>query len=258
MVTSSSPLVLPVSPVVVFDSGIGGMSLFLELKKRVPCLPLLYVADTAHFPYGNKSPHYITHLTNELCRSFVSQGAQAIICGCNTASSVALPSLRGSFDIPLLGVIEPAAEHIIADETIQRLGIIGTKATIERSLHRELIHKKRPDIEVIGQACPLLASSVELGFSSKQKVDLLTLYLSSLMRQDIDTLLLACTHYNFLLPYIKALLPKTCRIIDTTKTCIDSFLQNYSFYCGPALAESSIATTGNARRFKRTLRLYYS
>lgn len=243
-------------PVGIFDSGIGGMSLFLSLRAKVPSLPLIYVADTVHFPYGNKSPKSIVQFSDNICRFFVRTGAQAIICGCNTASSAAVPLLQQQLPIPLFSVIEPAVHHVLSHDGIRKLGIIGTETSIRLGAHEKLIHQKAPEIQVFGQACPGLAPAVELGASKKEKLALVSSYLQPLIANHIDGLLIACTHYTFLIPYIRAILPKTCQLFDTTEACVESFLQNHPLKRTESLQKqttSKIITTGNVRQFKRTM-----
>lgn len=241
-------------PVGIFDSGVGGMSLFLSLRSKIPSLPLIYVADTANFPYGNKNPKAILRFSEDICRFFVNKGAQAIICGCNTASSAAVPILQQKLSIPLFGVIEPAVEHIIAHGHVKRVGIIGTATSIQLGMHKKLLREKAPHIEVFGKACPKLAPAVELGASQKEKLALIKECLEPLIELKIDSLLIACTHYTFLLPYIRAYLPKGCHIFDTTEACIDSFLQQHTLSPTPdEQASYEIISTGKVRQFKKTL-----
>lgn len=242
-------------PVAIFDSGVGGMSLFLALRDKAPSLPLTYLADTAHFPYGNKSPKEILQYSEDICQFFIKKGAQAILFGCNTASSAALPILQKKLSLPLIGVIEPAVEHILSFQKVERLGIIGTKTTIELGLHKKLLQEKKPSLNVFGQSCPELASLVELGASQKEKRALLKEYLQPLIEKQIDSLLLACTHYTFVVSDIKALLPKECHIFDTTEACIDSFLQQHpSLLQQQGDGSSQILTTGRSDLFKKTLK----
>lgn len=244
-------------PIGIFDSGIGGMSLFLEMKRRVPGIPLLYVADTARFPYGNKSPDTLFHYAEELARFLIDRGARTILFGCNAASSAALPHLAHKLSFPIIGVIEPAVHYLAHSSSFKKVGIIGTQATIRLGKHKEMLVSHRQDITLIAQECPRLAPAVEEGLLKKDEIiSLLTAYLSPLLQEKIDALLIACTHYSFLKPYLVSLLPKDLPLIDPAVHCVETLLQH-----NPALrnaaqetASSSFFTTGDTSSFTLALK----
>lgn len=245
------------SPIGIFDSGIGGMSVVLELKKRAPHIPLLYVADTARFPYGNKSPATLFRYAEEMSRFLIEKGARTILFGCNAASSAALPMLAEKLSFPIIGVIEPIVQQIATLSSLKRLGIIGTQATVRIGKHKELLSHCRPDMHIISQACPQLAPVVERGLTQKNNIhSIVQSYMQPLIQADIDALLLACTHYSFLKQYVATYLPKECRIIDPAEQSVHVLFQR-----NPGLLDTRQSSapchffvTGDPCSFKRTLR----
>ena len=226
-------------PIGIFDSGLGGMSLFLEMKRRLPEVPLLYVADTARFPYGNKSSSTLFQYAEELSRFLIEKGAKTILFGCNAASSAALPHLADKLSFPIIGVIEPAVRYLMGTSCLKKVGIIGTQATIRLGKHKEILASQRQDITLLSQACPLLAQVVEEGLTKEEEIhSLLTAYLSPLLQENIDALILACTHYSFLKPYLVPLLPKELTLIDPAVHCVEELVQN-----NPTLKTTSKAST---------------
>jgi glutamate racemase len=202
------------------------MSLFLELKKKAPGLPILYLADTARFPYGSKDQKTLLRYAEEMARFLIDQGVSTILFGCNAASSASLPQLQEKLSFPIIGVIDPAVQYITRSFSLKKLGIIGTQATIQIGKHKDMLAASRPDLQIIPQACPKLAPAVESGLIHKTDVSsLIKEYLTPLLDEKIDSLLLACTHYSFLKSYLTSYLPKDVPIIDPAEHCIDSLLQ---------------------------------
>lgn len=247
----------------IFDSGVGGTSLVVALRKRAPGIPLIYVADTARFPYGNRNPRTVLRYSKELCSFLIDRGVSTVVFGCTTASSAALPHLQCKLAVPSFGVIEPTIEQIVQLPAIKRVGILATPTTIRLGLHKQLLAAKRPDICVFGQPCPLLASAVERGDQSKEGLlKIIHSYIDPLLEQKIDALLLGCTHYSFLSDHFKALLPRECLIIDPADLCVDALVLAKAVQEDPTASHSrcQFFTTGNPSSFSQTLQtlLQYS
>ncbi|USN53520.1 MAG: glutamate racemase [Candidatus Nomurabacteria bacterium] len=214
----------------IFDSGIGGLTVVKELQKVLPGYAFRYLGDTARMPYGNKSPEAIIQYALDDAEELVKHGAKILVVACNSASSVALPALREKYpEIPIFDVIGPAVKHA-HDVSKGRVGVIGTRATINSGIYeRELTNAKK--IEVFGQACPLLVPLVEENWLDKPATKMvLRSYLYPLKRQQIDTLILACTHYPLLKNIIHQKAGKRVAIIDPaeeTAATIKHYLQEH-------------------------------
>jgi len=203
-------------PLGVFDSGLGGLTVVRQLQQVFPSLPIIYYGDTARVPYGTKSPKTVTHFSRQIVDFLVAQDVQAIVVACNTASANAVPTLSKEYDIPIHGVIEPGALAAARSTKQKRVGIIGTVSTIRASVYVKALQALDPDIIGIGQPCPLFVPLVEEGMENHMVTEIITNeYLEPLLAQEIDTLILGCTHYPLLKETLKQSLPRDVRIIDS-------------------------------------------
>lgn len=206
------------APVGVFDSGIGGLTVFKALASRLPREHLLYLGDTARLPYGSKSPETVTSFAIETGDFFAERGVKMMVVACNTSSAVALDALRARYDIPVLGVIAPGARAAVAATTRGRIGVIGTDATIASGAYEREIRALAPDAEIFARACPLFVPLAEEGWVDNDVARrTVALYLASLRRSGIDALILGCTHYPLLRPAIADFLGERVRIVDSAE-----------------------------------------
>lgn len=194
----------------VFDSGLGGLTALRELTALLPGCDIVYFGDTGRVPYGSKSPETIIRYSMQDMRFLSSFGIEAALVACGTASSTALTALRESFDVPVFGVIDAAAEAAAAETKNGKVGVIGTAATVRSGAFERRLRELDGGIEPISVACPLFVHLVEDGFTTPG--DAVTLaaaerYLSPLRESGIDTLILGCTHYPILSWAIEAVLP---------------------------------------------------
>lgn len=189
----------PSSIVGFFDSGIGGLTV-LQQFVRLPITQCMYVADTAHMPYGNKTHDEIHQFSEQIVRFLEQHRVDVIIISCHTASAIALSHVQNLFPtIPIIGVVDGVAQEAVQRSYSKRIGIIATQATIESGAHKETILEYDAHCTVFEQACPLLASAIEFGTHSKKDLDQLILsYLQPLLEHDIDTLILGSTHYDII------------------------------------------------------------
>ena len=202
----------------IFDSGVGGMTVARAVEQLLPEHPLLYLGDIARTPYGPKSPKTIEEYSIENSRFLIENGAKVIVIACNSASSVATERLRKEYKIPIFEVITPAVDKAVQHSTNGRIGVIGTKATIDSGLYERLIKEKNNKATVISKACPLLVSLVEEGWLNKRETKMiLRRYLSFFKDHQIDTLVLGCTHYPLLTGLIQHRAGKRVRLIDSSK-----------------------------------------
>lgn len=201
----------------VFDSGLGGLIALKKIIKKCPNYSTIYLGDLAHLPYGNKSKQTVTELSIQNVKFLISKKATIIIIACNTASAYALPKLKSQFSKTIfLDVITPAVKKALSATKNNRIGVIGTKATIQSSAYSKAIKRINPRAKVKIQACPLLVPLIEEGWEKQPETfQILKKYLDPLKKEKIDTLILGCTHYPVLKRKIKEILGNKIKIIDS-------------------------------------------
>ena len=205
-------------PIGIFDSGLGGLTVLKALQKKLPNESFVYIGDTAHVPYGNKSKASIIHYTTTLSTFLINTyNVKMIIVACNTASALAITTLQSTFPIPILDVINPLGRLLSEHQTLQRIGIIGTHNTIQSKSYNKLLLKINPELKISSQACPLFVPIIEEGLE-KHPVAALMIdeYLSPLIKNNIEALILGCTHYPILKKVIHNLIPREVKIIDSS------------------------------------------
>ena len=202
----------------VFDSGIGGLTVYKALKEKMPEEKVVYLGDTARLPYGTKSAETIIKFSEGNASFLLGRDVKIIVVACNSASSYAVPSLQDKLDIPVLGVIEPGADAALKCST-KRIGVIGTTATISSKAYEKSIREKKPDAEIISKDCPLFVPLVEEGWIDHEVTKrVVEIYLLPLKEQGIDSLVLGCTHYPVLKGVIAEVLGNGVKLIDSAET----------------------------------------
>jgi glutamate racemase len=187
------------SPIGVFDSGVGGLTVVREIMRQMPEERLVYFGDTARVPYGTKSKDTIVRYTRQNIRFLMTQDVKAIVIACNTATAFALETVEKELDIPVVGVIHAGAKTAVEATRNGKIGIIGTEGTIRSGVYTKMMEEMKEDIEVIGKSCPLFVPLVEEGLLHDSVTDeIASRYLSELKGKFIDTLVLGCTHYPLL------------------------------------------------------------
>ncbi len=202
----------------VFDSGIGGLTVYKALKKKLPGEKVIYLGDTARLPYGTKSAQTIIHFSEDNARFLLGKDIKIIVVACNSASSHAVQHLQDTFEkIPVLGVIEPGAEAA-AEYSKKKIGVIGTSATIMSGAYEKAILGKKPNAQIVIKDCPLFVPLVEEGWLNHNVTKLVAEeYLLPLKEQGIDTLVLGCTHYPVLKGVISEVLGADIKLIDSAE-----------------------------------------
>jgi len=203
------------APVGVFDSGVGGLSVLREIQTHLPDEKLLYVADSAHVPYGEKSQDYIRARSRSIADFLLGQGVKALVLACNTATAAAVAELRERHPgLPIVGM-EPAVKPAVAATRNGVIGVLATSGTLASAKFAALLDRFSHDVKVITQPCPGLMECVERGdLQGPQVRALLAGYLAPLRAAGCDTVILGCTHYPFLRPLLSELLPGV-RLVDT-------------------------------------------
>jgi glutamate racemase len=205
----------------VFDSGLGGLTVLKALIKKLPAYDYLYLGDNARTPYGNKSQAVIYEYTRQAVAWLFNEGCYLIILACNTASAKALRKIQQEW-LPkhypkrrVLGVVIPVAEATVERTRYGRIGVIGTRATINSKIYEAELNKLKPGLEIHVRATPLLVPLVEESWVSKPETNIiLKKYLRPLKEKHVDTLILGCTHYPFLQKDIERVMGKNCQILD--------------------------------------------
>ncbi len=197
-------------PIGVFDSGIGGLSVLKQFLRFIPYEKYIYLGDTARVPYGNKSQETVIEYSLQSARFLIEKGAKIIVIACNTASSVALEAVKKEFDVPVIGMINPAAQAALRSTANNKIGIIGTRATVSSSAYDKALmtFSELPELNIYSKACPLFVPIVEEGWLDHRASKLIAEeYLEELLDKEIDTLILGCTHYPLLKKLISDIMP---------------------------------------------------
>jgi glutamate racemase len=203
------------APIGVFDSGVGGLTVVKEIMRQIPGESIIYFGDTARLPYGNKSKETIITYTRQIVRFLMGKGVKAIVIACGTASAFALETIKTEFDIPIIGVVKPGAK--VAAETTKNgnIGVIGTEGTIQSGIYNEILSQTDPQVKVFGKACPLFVPLVEEGLIDDPiTVEMIRRYISELLENNIDTLVLGCTHYPLLRKTIRKVVGDRIELVN--------------------------------------------
>jgi len=196
-------------PIGVFDSGIGGLTVVKEIIKLLPYENLVYFGDTARVPYGIKSKETIIKFSLENTLFLLQQDVKVIVVACNTSSSLALPIIRRHFKIPIIGVIMPGAKEAVYATKNKKIGVLGTRATINSNAYEEEIKRLDSGMHVYSQACPMFVPLVEEGWINDSiTTKVAEKYLGLMRAKGVDTVILGCTHYPLLKSKIQEVMGK--------------------------------------------------
>ena len=206
----------PKGPIGIFDSGLGGLTVCRAIETALPGEDLIYLGDTARVPYGVKSPETVTRYSQEICDFLLRKGVKAIVVACNTASALALPKLREWYQIPILGVLEPGVEAALQVSQTHQIGVIGTEGTIRSESYAQAIGRRSPEAKVLSRACPLFVPLVEEGWIDHEVTRRVgEIYLGAWRDEEVDTVILGCTHYPLLKELIQEILGPEVRLVDS-------------------------------------------
>ncbi|MDD2370654.1 MAG: glutamate racemase [Firmicutes bacterium] len=237
----------------VFDSGIGGMTVVREIRKRFPNEKIIYFGDTKRVPYGEKTQEELISFSEQIVSFLISQGAKVIVDACNTTSALALPYLKKKFDIPIIGVLEPGANKAV-DVAMKKIGLIATSATINSNSYQKSINILKSDIEVTAVACPKLVGFIEDGdLNSDYLKKVLNNYLNTIFLNNCDTLILGCTHYPFLTKTIAEIIGEDIKLVDPAISTVDILEK----YLDGSHSEEICYVSGDYHSFNNTLMKLY-
>ena len=205
-------------PIGIFDSGIGGLTVFKAMRRALPREDLVYFGDTARVPYGTKSKETITKFSVENVNFLQSFDVKMVVVACNTASALSLEALQQRFALPVIGVIEPGAREAIRRSKNGRIGVIGTKSTIGSNAYETWLRRLEPSVKVYSSACPLFVPFVEEGWLEGDVIGKVAkAYLAPLKNFKIDTLILGCTHYPLLSKVIQKAVGPKVRLVNSAE-----------------------------------------
>jgi glutamate racemase len=249
------------APIGVFDSGVGGLSVFRALERRLPAESLIYLGDTARIPYGTRSVETVQRYALEDAAFILSKRVKAIVIACNTASALAADRLSESCAVPVLGVIRPGARRAVERTRSGYIGVIATEATVaSRAYEREMI-AIREHLEIISRPCPLFVPLAEEGWIDHPVTrQVAEEYLKDLRESRVDTLVLGCTHYPILLPMIEAVMGDEVNFIDSGEAVADDLArlleENNLVRAGREPRTEEFYVTDSAARFRRVAELF--
>lgn len=205
-------------PIGIFDSGVGGLTVVQQLQRSLPHELLCYFGDTARVPYGVKSAETVTRYSLEITRFLSTHQVKAIVIACNTASSLALEAVQALYDGPVIGVVEPGVRAALNATRNGRIGIIGTRSTITSQAYQKRLHAHNPAVRTFAEACPLLVPLAEEGwFTHPVSRTIVEQYLTPLLEQQIDVLILGCTHFPLLADLIQSVAGDSIRLVSSAE-----------------------------------------
>jgi glutamate racemase len=205
-------------PIGIFDSGVGGLTVFREIARALPAESLIYLGDSARVPYGTKSPETVIRYSLEAAKHLVERNIKMLVVACNTATAAALPALQSRLTVPVIGVVEPGARAAV-ERTSGKIGVIATEGTVKSKAYTKAIKALNQDIEVIESAAPLFVPLAEEGWANTHVArEVAEIYLEPLVDAGIDTLVLGCTHYPILRGTIESVVGGAVQIVDSAET----------------------------------------
>ena len=203
-------------PIGVFDSGVGGLTVVGQMQRILPEEDIVYFGDTARVPYGTKSKETVTKFSVENVEFLMEKNVKLVVVACNTASSLSLDFLKRCFKVPILGVIEPGAKGAVSATRNNRVGIIGTNATVSSGAYERAVKKINPRVSVYAESCPLFVPLVEEGWLGRDVTrDIAAIYLAPFKTKKIDTLVLGCTHYPLLKEVVQDVIGSKVVLVDS-------------------------------------------
>lgn len=232
-------------PIGIFDSGLGGLTVFKQIKKLIPKENMIYLGDTARVPYGTRSRETVIKFAIEDVNFLMKKDVKAIVIACNTASAYAFEDIKNTVNIPVFDVVSGATKEAVDRTRNKRIAVVGTSGTISSNSYEKQIVSLCSECKVFSKACPLLVPFIEEGETDGEAIDfIIDKYLSELINKDFDVLILGCTHYPLIADLIQTKVGNSVKLIDPGKSAaqkIQKFLNdnnlntqanepNYEFY----------------------------
>ncbi|SFR62218.1 glutamate racemase [Anaeromicropila populeti] len=242
------------TPIGVFDSGVGGLTVAREIMRQMPKEQIIYFGDTARVPYGSKSKETIITFSRQIAKFLLTRNVKAIVVACNTASALALETIKEELTIPVIGVVKPGAITAAKATKSGRIGIIGTESTINSGVYTQYLDKMCPHVQVFAKACPLFVPLVEEGLLyDSVTVEIAERYLNELQGYDVDTLVLGCTHYPLIRHTIQKVVGPDVTLVnpafETAKT-LKRVLREKEIECSEQMPNHKFFVSDGAEKFK--------
>jgi len=242
-------------PIGIFDSGVGGLTVYRALHERLPDERFVYLGDTARVPYGTKSLATVERYAIENSRFLAGHGIKMLVVACNTASALALPAIRAAVDLDVVGVIGPGARAAVKTTKEKRIGVIATEATVSSGAYAQAIAKVDESVGVIERACPLFVSLAEEGWADSDEArSIAEKYLKDIAAANVDTLVLGCTHYPILKRVIQETVGEDVQLIDSGEATAEEVA---ALLKEKNLARESSSQSANARQLCDDLDHFY-
>jgi glutamate racemase len=242
----------------VFDSGVGGLSVLSAIHQRLPAQPVIYLADQAHVPYGSRSLDEVRQFSVDITRFLLAQGCELIVVACNTASAAALHHLRQVFPAtPFVGM-EPAVKPAAEQTHSGVVGVLATPATFQGALYASVVERFAQGVTILKDTCPGLVEEIEAGrFRSKRARKILEKALFPMLAEGIDTIVLGCTHYPFVIPLIEEIVGDQVRVIDPAPAIacqVERLLEAHGMLApGNSEPDLHFLTSGNSENLEKLL-----
>jgi len=231
---------------------VGGLTVFKEIRKKFPFENIIYFGDTARVPYGPKSKNTVIEYSIQNARFLMQNGAKIIVVACNTSSAVALDYLKKNLSVPVIGVIEPGAISAVSTTKNNKIGIIGTEGTIRSKAYSKAIFELEQKSEVFINACPLFVPLVEEGWEShKITKEIIKEYIYPLLKNQIDTLVLGCTHYPILKKALREVVGNKVNLIDSAEAIAESLEKLLPFPEENGIGSETFYVSDNEDKFKK-------
>jgi glutamate racemase len=241
----------PMSPIAMFDSGVGGLTVLREVIKQLPMEGVIYFGDTARVPYGGRTPNEIIKFNKEILEFLVSLGVKMVIMACGTSSAIAYAMVKDRYNVPIVSLIEPGSSAAVRATKNRKIGLIATQATVDSSAYQRAIKKVNKDIKVFSAACPLFVPLIEGGFADAEETKRTALgYMKPLLKAGIDTLILGCTHYPHLIKILREVSGMSIKFIDPAEEAVSAAKK--------LLASKNLSATRQTPAFKDKYSFYVS
>lgn len=240
-------------PIGIFDSGVGGLTVLKEIRKKLPNENIIYLGDTKNFPYGNKSKEEIIEFAIQNVETLIKKDVKIIVIACGTATSQALEIVKEKFEIPIIGIIAPTVEYI-EKQNYKEIGVIATEGTIRSGAWEQKIKEKIADTKIINKACPMLATIAEEGKAqSEEGKKVIKEYMKTFKEKHIDKIILGCTHYPIYEQIIRNELEYDVELINTGNTVseyLKKFLKDNNLENKEKVTTEKIYLTKPEKKFK--------
>lgn len=243
-------------PIGIFDSGLGGLTIFKTIRKTLPCESLIYFGDTMNVPYGSKSKQAVTRFSLAIARFLEQQHVKLIVVACNTASALALPQLQKQISVPVIGVIEPGARQAFLHTHNGKVAVLATAATVRSCSYAKALKRLNAKLQITQQACPVFVPLIEEGWIHPQAGEqIIADYLRPVIKSGADTVILGCTHYPVIKRRLAKQLGKNVCLVDSAEAVaaqVKNYLTEKQLLSRPGRGKLTLYASDDTVRFKQS------